>query len=176
MSGARFLGRVDGATMEVHVMPSHGEGVWVLKVGDRSEELIAPEGGVGTYFLDGRPFEVQLLREDGRARVLVNGRLLDVEVGHALDGLSGGLGAAGARGGREEIRSPMPGLVVKIPLGVGAEVEAGQTVAVVEAMKMQNELQASLGGVVREIRVQDGDTVDSGAVLLVVESHDGSGE
>jgi biotin carboxyl carrier protein len=66
--------------------------------------------------------------------------------------------------------APMPGRVVKVLVAPGESVAARQPLVVVEAMKMENELRAPGPGTVREVRVTDGDPVESGAVLVVFES------
>lgn len=67
------------------------------------------------------------------------------------------------------IRSPMPGKIVKILVAQGDTVEAGQTVIIVSAMKMESEFKASAKGVVKSISVNEGDTVDSNQVLVEIE-------
>ncbi len=59
------------------------------------------------------------------------------------------------------VASPMPGLLVKLPVAIGDKVEAGVTLAIVEAMKMQNELRAQSDGVVKRINFKEGDQVDA---------------
>ncbi len=61
----------------------------------------------------------------------------------------------------DSISSPMPGLIVKIPVAVGARVTEGTTLAIVEAMKMQNELRAPRDGTVKKINCKEGDQVDA---------------
>ena len=78
---------------------------------------------------------------------------------------AGGKGSAG----KAMLTSPMPGKVVKLLVNEGQEVEAGQGVIVVEAMKMENELKSALAGKVKEIFVAEGEVVESGAKLLLVE-------
>ncbi len=78
---------------------------------------------------------------------------------------AGGKGAAG----KAMITSPMPGKVVKLLVEVGQEVRADQGVVVVEAMKMENELKTALAGKVKETFVEEGDIVEAGAKLLLVE-------
>jgi biotin carboxyl carrier protein len=68
-----------------------------------------------------------------------------------------------------KIKAPMPGKVVRILAGVGTPVEAGQSVLVIEAMKMQNELKAPKTGVVKKINVAEGAAVDAGQALAEVE-------
>jgi len=67
------------------------------------------------------------------------------------------------------IRSPMPGKIVKILVAEGDTVEAGQTVIIVSAMKMESEFKASKAGIISEIPVKEGDTVDGNQVLVVIE-------
>ena len=64
------------------------------------------------------------------------------------------------------IQSPMPGLVVSIPVVVGQEVKTGETVAIIEAMKMQNILRAERDGVVKAVSAKDGDPVAADDVLV----------
>ncbi|WP_122465395.1 acetyl-CoA carboxylase biotin carboxylase subunit [Brevundimonas lutea] len=67
------------------------------------------------------------------------------------------------------IQSPMPGLVVSIPVVVGQEVKTGETVAIIEAMKMQNILRAERDGVVKVVSAKDGDPVAADDVLVEFE-------
>ncbi len=71
--------------------------------------------------------------------------------------------------GRAEIKSAMPGKVVRILVDKGAKVGKGDGIVVVEAMKMENELKSPKDGEVVEIRASEGETVNSGDVLVVIE-------
>ena len=64
------------------------------------------------------------------------------------------------------LRCPMPGLVVSIAVAEGQEVKAGETLAVVEAMKMENVLRAERDGVVKKIHAKQGDSLAVDAVIL----------
>ena len=64
--------------------------------------------------------------------------------------------------------SPMPGKIVKLLVKAGDQVEEGQTLLVMEAMKMQNELKTSTTGTVKTVHVQEGATVETGASLVTV--------
>ncbi len=70
---------------------------------------------------------------------------------------------------KKDIHAPMPGLVIEIEVEVGEKIARGQGVIIVEAMKMENELKAAEGGVVREILVSKGQKVDQNELLMVVE-------
>jgi biotin carboxyl carrier protein len=83
--------------------------------------------------------------------------------------LRGAGAAAGAADGTIEIKTAMPGKVVRVVAEQGAEIKQGESVLVVEAMKMQNEMKSPKDGVVKEIRVAEGATVNAGDVLAVIE-------
>ena len=63
----------------------------------------------------------------------------------------------------------MQGTIVKVLVEVGAAIEAGQPVVVLEAMKMENQIQAEVGGTVSQVKVAPGDTVGAGDVVVVIE-------
>lgn len=67
------------------------------------------------------------------------------------------------------VSSPMPGLIVKIPVAIGDQVTEGSTLAIVEAMKMQNELRAPRDGVIKKINFREGDQVDALQVIVELE-------
>jgi biotin carboxyl carrier protein len=77
--------------------------------------------------------------------------------------------AAGAEAGPARIIAPMPGIVIRLLVSLGDEVEAGQGVAVVEAMKMQNELKSTKKGKVTTIAVKEAAAVNAGDLLAIVE-------
>jgi acetyl-CoA/propionyl-CoA carboxylase biotin carboxyl carrier protein len=79
-------------------------------------------------------------------------------------------GAGGAGGGDDTLRSPMQGTVLKIAVEVGASVEQGALVAVVEAMKMENEITAHKAGTIAALPISVGSSVASGDALAVIES------
>ena len=79
--------------------------------------------------------------------------------------------ASGTRGSGEAIAAPMPGRVVKILVAPGDDVQADQPVAIVEAMKMENEIRTVRAGRVAKIGAVAGDTVDGGALLVELEPH-----
>lgn len=71
--------------------------------------------------------------------------------------------------GANTIVAPIPGKVVKIPVAVGETVEAGQTLVIFSAMKMESEFKSKKEGVVKEIRVKEGDIVEAKKIMVVVE-------
>ncbi|MFZ9628066.1 MAG: biotin/lipoyl-containing protein, partial [Ilumatobacteraceae bacterium] len=81
---------------------------------------------------------------------------------------AGGGSGGSSGGGSGQVAVPMQGTIVKVLVEVGQQVEAGQAVVVLEAMKMENQITAETSGTVKEIRVKAGDTVGSGDVVVVV--------
>jgi biotin carboxyl carrier protein len=127
-------------------------GIFSLRLGSRSIEVsVLPEGNtsVSTVSIGGRRISVEILDER---------RLLQRTVRNS------------DRGGASEIRSPMPGKIVRVLLTAGADVVAGQGIVVMEAMKMQNEMKSSMSGRIRKIEVVEGETVRSGDLIAIVEA------
>ena len=83
--------------------------------------------------------------------------------------LRGAKAADGQADGIVEIKTAMPGKLVRILAEQGAEIRQGEAVLVVEAMKMQNEMKSPKDGVVKEIRFEEGSTVNAGDVLAIIE-------
>jgi biotin carboxyl carrier protein len=112
---------------------------------------------------------------DGLARreVLVDGWRIELEIEPerraALHERARRGREATAHGGPTEVRAIIPGRVVSVSVAPGDEVTAGQQILVVEAMKMQNELRAPRDGVVRQVGVAVGRTIEVGDLLLVIE-------
>ncbi len=125
--------------------------------------LEAVEPHVWSVLLDGRSFEIYC--KDGFA--IVEGRSFAVEVQDPRE-LSD-TDSTGGPTGRRDLLSPMPGKVIRVLAAVGDEVEAGQGIVVVEAMKMQNEMPAPKRGRVVAIGVAAGDAVSTGQMLAAVE-------
>jgi biotin carboxyl carrier protein len=117
------------------------------------------------YLIESAPVDTK----HGTYYANVMGRHYDLEV---LDELL--LAAREAKetsdeGGEYTVKSPMPGLIIDVKVAVGDTVEAGSTVVVMEAMKMQNALTAEAAGTVTAVHVHPNDTVDSQAPLVVLE-------
>ena len=76
--------------------------------------------------------------------------------------------AASGPAGAGSATAPMPGTILDVKVSVGDQVKAGQTVVILEAMKMENEIGAPVDGTVKEVRVQKGATVNPGDVLVTI--------
>ena len=71
-------------------------------------------------------------------------------------------------GDAKQVTSPLPGVIIGIKVKVGDVVKEGQTLAVLEAMKMENEIQAEFGGTVVSVDVAEGDSVLEGAPIVTI--------
>ena len=86
---------------------------------------------------------------------------------HALPS-GNGQGAQRSNSAGEDITAPLPGTMTAILVKPGDKVAEGQTVAILEAMKMENEIQAESGGTVKEVNVAKGDSVLEGTVIVTL--------
>lgn len=151
--------RVDGVEVDAELSRVPGTPTRLLLVDGRTHTLVVREsdGERWELYLDGERLDVDVVDERTRAIREMTGQ-------------------AGAEPGPRPIRAPMPGLVVSIAVGVGDRVEAGQSVAIVEAMKMENDLKSESGGVVASVLVDAGEPVEKGAVLVELEAEEGTGD
>ena len=145
----------------------------VAKVDEREYELEASQPEPNVFLLkhngNAHEFYVAPATQSGAPQI-VSSKNGDVEV-RLIDPkrLRGSGGSGGSADGLAEIRTMMPGKVVRLVAKAGDQVEKGDPVLVVEAMKMQNDLKAPKAGVVKEIRIPEGATVAAGDVLAVIE-------
>ncbi len=122
--------------------------------------------------VEGRSVDATIMERDPELQVQIESQRHHVEVLNERQRRMRAAGAGAAAGGAPELVSPMAGQVVKIICEPGDRVESGDRLLVVEAMKMENDLEAHRGGVVDSIEVQAGDSVDIDDVLIVIADAD----
>jgi len=145
--------RVDGLPVDVTVAEG-GPGIWILRRG--AEQTIAQ--------VDGRGGKLAVeIRRPGRDAVLVAAEVTDGRRATVVATARSQAAAAPIT-----VRSPIPGRLIKLLVKTGDAVTAGQTLVVLEAMKMENELAAPRAGRVAEIRCAEGGAVEAGQDLVVV--------
>jgi biotin carboxyl carrier protein len=125
------------------------------------------EPGVFSVLVNGLSYEVCLVEAPNGVSAEAGGRRFTVEVHDPRDMSRNSRASIGS--GRQNIAAPMPGKVIRVLVSAGDSVDVGQGLAVVEAMKMQNEMKATHAGRVTEVRVSAGQTVGAGETLLVIE-------
>jgi biotin carboxyl carrier protein len=161
-----------------------------LKDGERKVE-IQKDGPIYRGSIDDKPFTADARLIDGpsamslivdkkcyEAVITASGRKMvvsaggdefEMEISDELERRSAGGATASPQSGLEEIKAPMPGVVVALEVKHQDRVAPGSPVVIVEAMKMQNEISALAGGVVKRILVKPGDVVESQQTLVVLE-------
>lgn len=143
-------------------------GQLVAHTGDKTYHLDLSLVGDGTAFtllVDGSSHDVVVDAVEAQTLVQVRGELVKVEVQDERERTASEV--AGARvGGKRTIVASMPGVVAELSVQVGDAVEDGQTLLILEAMKMQNPIQAEGAGTVVKIHTQAGAAVANGAPLV----------
>ena len=148
-----------------------GEGQYEVTIGGETVHVDAVRSGPTVYSIieDGKQFEAMVDERGAHGfDVLVGGRLFHLEsVDERTRMLAGS--AVVVTTGPQTVAAEMPGKVVKVNVAAGAEVAEGEGVIILEAMKMENEIPSPIDGILKEIAVSEGQTVEAGDVLFVVE-------
>jgi pyruvate carboxylase subunit B len=144
--------RLDGADVSVEVQDLADRGRFLVRLGGRTAVgFAARRDGAWEIQLEGRHYRIVV--DDERRHHI---RQLAAETGQAA--------------GPMELRAPMPGLIVRVPAEEGADVSAGDSLVVMEAMKMENELRAEGDAVIARVHVREGETVDRDDILVTFDS------
>jgi biotin carboxyl carrier protein len=166
----RYFVSIDGHDHEVDVrdLPDGTFEVCVDGAPHSTTAEVRELEGASQIRVGQRMFELELSGEPPEVELFCNGRHVPAVVQSALSRAAAGSGRARARTASGDVVSPMPGRVVSILVKPGDRVEAGTPVAVVEAMKMENQLVAPAAGVVERVCASAGDAIESGARLVVI--------
>ena len=138
------------------------------RVADGWSLLIGPDNDASTRAR--RSYDVAFDSGIDGLRVHVDGVAVPVSLADDRRRARRQAGSAAAGTGRQNVVAPMPGRVVKVLVAPGDVVADRQPVAVLEAMKMQNDVRAARAGRVVEIRAVEGALVEAGTVLLVIDA------
>ncbi|MEJ2581973.1 MAG: biotin/lipoyl-binding protein [Acidobacteriota bacterium] len=166
----RWVVRGGGSSAEVEVEQKGNQFTVVCDGQRRDLELVRLDGAVASLrFPDsGRSLQISYQSGgNGNWRIGVSQREFDFDVltpAEAVEAVS-----AARETGPSRVTAPIPGKVVSVKVEPGDTVEPGQSLVVLEAMKMENELAAEQAGKVSAVHVQAGDTVDGGELLVELE-------
>ena len=147
------IATVDGSGVVARVSDVEGTPVRMVTIGDEVHRVVARKGesrGRYTLWLDGFRFEVEAL--DERTRTI-----------RELSAASAG------PAGPVPLKAPMPGMIVRVNVEAGDQVVPGQSLIVMEAMKMENELRAVVAATVKKVLAVPGTAVEKGALLMELE-------
>jgi len=139
---------VNGETHDVDFLNLGGSLYSIITENKSLEAVIDDDDDSIAVMMDGRLFETRVL--DERALLLLQRR----------GGLSSGSG---------EVHAPMPGLIAVVNIAAGQTVAQGDTLVILESMKMQNELKSPIDGIVAAIHVEAGQAVDKNSLLVEID-------
>jgi acetyl/propionyl-CoA carboxylase alpha subunit len=124
---------------------------------------------VHSLIVNGKSYEAYISPRDIGWGVLLHGTRYILQVEDEREKrLRAGLGGGPALTGEYHLKSPMPGLVVSIPVSEGQTISTGDVLVILESMKMQNELSSPRDGTVTRLRVKPGDSVERRETILTV--------
>ena len=168
MTTKKFVARVNGRSETVLVTGSAGR--YRVTVGELTIDVDVREAmsGFSSLVIDGISHVADVAPTEGGTLVDLDGSPYLVEVEEYARHVIRTRGGAGGSAAGQTIKAPLPGKVTHVAVAVGDHVKRGDTVVVIEAMKMENEFKAAAPGTVTEVRVQAGQSVNSGDILVLI--------
>jgi biotin carboxyl carrier protein len=150
-----------------------GRSVEVTKEQAAALDLVALPDGSFHVLHEGKKYKAEIISSDTNARTLemrINGSVFKLHIADKYERLITKMGlSVGKNTKLNEIKAPMPGLVLSILVVPGQVVQKGDALLILEAMKMENVLKSPGDGVVKKIVVEKSTPVDKGALLIVFE-------
>jgi biotin carboxyl carrier protein len=125
-------------------------------------------GGTASIIVDGRVVDLTIEGQPPEVGAIASGHRSYVKVESERQRAAAAARKGGAGGSEKVVKSPMPGRVVRVLVSPGAEVDAGATLCVIEAMKMENEVKAKAACKVVEVHATENSTVEGGAKLFTL--------
>lgn len=165
----KYLTKLDGVEREITIERVGGR--LVARSGDRSQQLdlaLVGDGETFSLLVDGRSYDVVADVDRETVAIQMVGQRFVVHVEDERERAAHAV-AGNKASGKQELRAAMPGIVIDVKAAVGDVVEPGQTLVVLEAMKMQNPLAAEAAGKVTRVLCKKGEAVAAGALLLELE-------
>ncbi|MDD5785234.1 MAG: biotin/lipoyl-binding protein [Prevotella sp.] len=137
---------------------------------DYEVEIEEMEGNIAKVSVNGIPFEVELKQPINPAKAITRPKVVAPAPAAAAPAapVSRPAAPAAPAGAGSPVKAPLPGTISSINVKVGDKVNVGDTVVVLEAMKMQNNIEAENSGTVTSILVNQGDSVMEGATLITI--------
>ncbi len=166
--------RVGNRIADIELISKDGNAVKISIDGKVLDvDVVMAENGVCSILMDGISYNAELIRAEGGKIYTVNTLFASLGV-EILDAKAKLLSARKKDGEKQTDRiiSLMPGKVVRVMVAAGDRLSAGDTVLVIEAMKMQSNFKVSEDCVVREVLVKEGDLVNSDQVLVWLNLND----
>lgn len=163
--------KIKDRTEKVEILDQTGS-LYKVKIGERTYEIdaIKVENGVYSVIYQGKSTNMEMIEGDTPNKYIVNTRSNDYNI-EVIDAKARYRAAmkGDLEGDEAIITSPMPGKIVKLLVNEGDEVQKGDTVIIVSAMKMESEYKSPIDGTVSKIFVKAEDTVDGNQPLVEIE-------
>lgn len=161
----------ENRSSEVKILEKDGS-KYKVSVDNRVYELdlVKVKAGVWSVLSDGESKRVETIRNEHPKKYFVNtiDNSFEIEIIDSQSKYLRSRDIGGSADAQNQITVPMPGKIVKVLVKSGDKVSKGDTLVIVSAMKMESEYNAEKDGVVKEVNVSDGDTVDGGKVMIVL--------
>ena len=143
------------------------DGIVSIDGQERDVDFLNLGGSLYSLITENKSFEAVIDDDEGKTAVMMRGRLFETQVLDERAVLL--MQRRGAQPtGSGEVHAPMPGLIVEVAVADAQAVKQGETLIILESMKMQNELKSPVDGVVRAVHVAAGEAVDKNALLVEI--------
>jgi biotin carboxyl carrier protein len=165
----KFVAALGGRTETLEITGAGG--AYRVTIGDQVWEVDArlTSGNLYSLLAGGVSYVAGVTEQEGVLVVDVGGESYAIAVEEATRHAIRTRGGVAAGGGSRTLNAPLPGRVTHVAVQAGDRVGPGDTLLVIEAMKMENEFKATAAGRVAEVRVEVGQAVNAGDVLLVLD-------
>jgi biotin carboxyl carrier protein len=163
----KYITTINGQEYTIEILDEHQ----VIIDGRKLEVDFNSVSGQPIYsmLVDGRSFEGFVYTGEDSWEVLLMGRQFPVQVEDEREKrLQAAAGRTISESGEYQMKAPMPGMIVSIPVAENQEIQKGQVLVILESMKMQNELKSPRDGIISRIRIKPGETVEQKQTLLSV--------
>ncbi len=162
-----LLARVEDSEYDIVVRRAGDDYLVTIDGSERRVSLGDSANGSSHALIDNKSYQVDLKQHNGSWSVYTAGKSYNVTVQNfQLAQLRNRLGVNHSATKTKNLKAPMPGLVLQVAVSVGDKVKAGDTVVVLEAMKMENPIKSGGDGVVSKVHVSAKDSVEKGSPLI----------
>lgn len=160
----KYVTTINNERYEIEI---DNDGSVLLNGEERDVDFLNLGGSLFSLITENKSYEAVIDDDEGKIAVMMRGRLFEAQV---LDERAVLLmqRRGGQPSGSGEVHAPMPGLIVEIAAKSGQAVQQGDTLVILESMKMQNELKSPVDGVVASIHASAGQAVDKNELLVEI--------
>lgn len=165
----KMLAVIEGKEVQIEITKNNG--LYCLTWNGKSFNVDSVRTNQNTFSLlvGGKSYEVTIEKQASNFSIYLNNDTVRLELFDARKVGISAIAKKNIRAGAHEILAPMPGKIIKVAVSKDGQVQEGDPLLIMEAMKMQNELKAPAAGTVKNVYVKEGEAVSSQQVLMVLE-------